>query len=174
MYTFLAELWQKWLTADAVQTVKKGGYYTQLIKPGLRLIAMNNNDCNIFNFWILYSVEEVAQKLQWLHDTLLMAEENDEKVHILAHIGSGEGSCFMYWGREYRRIIERFRDTVTAQFNGHSHYDEFNVYYEKNNVSNAVNVAWNGGSVTTYYNLNPNYVVYAVDGENYVRFFSGI
>lgn len=51
------------------------------------------------------------------------------------------------------------------QFNGHTHYDEFNVFYKD---KEPINVAYNGGSVTTYYYMNPNYRVYTVDPQNYV------
>jgi len=159
------------LPESTQQTIRKGGYYTLLIKPGLRLIALNNNDCYIFNWWVLYSIEDIQKQLQWLHDTLLNAEKNNERIHILAHIPSGEGSCFKYWSREYRRVIERFYGIISAQFNGHSHYNEFNVFYETNNINNPINVAWNGGSITTYYDVNPNYIIYYVDADNFVSIF---
>lgn len=157
-----------WLPSDTMDTIKAGGYYTTLIRPGLRLIGLNNNDCYRYNWWLFYGVDNVAKQLQWLHDTLLNAEKNNEKVHILVHIASGEGSCYSFWSREYRRVIARFYQIISAQFNGHSHVDEFNVFYDSNNVNNAINVAWNGGSVTTFNYLNPNYNVYWTDDELFV------
>ena len=136
--------------------------------PGLRLIALNNNNCYVFNWWVLYSIDEIKDQLQWLHDTLLIAENRGEKVHILAHIASGEGSCFSYWSREYRRVVERFSETISGQFNGHSHFNEFNIFYSLKDISKPVSVAWNGGSITTYTDVNPNYNVYYVDTINYV------
>jgi len=103
--------------------------------------------------------------LQWLADTLLQAENDGEYVHILAHIPPGYEQCLTTWKREYIKIINRFAHIITAQFNGHTHNDELQLIYSKNKTNN---VAWNGGSATTYQNLNSNYKLYTVDSKNYV------
>lgn len=95
-----------------MNTVRAGGFYTVLVRPGFRIIGLNNNDCYIYNWWVMYSRAEAQSNMQWLHDTLLAAERNNEKVHILKHIPSGGGSCFKFWSREYRRIIDRFHMTI--------------------------------------------------------------
>ncbi|XP_070497838.1 sphingomyelin phosphodiesterase-like [Chironomus tepperi] len=164
LYEHAASAWASWLPASALTTVRAGGYYTVLNRPGFRIIAMNNNDCYVYNWWILYSRNEVAAQLQWLHNTLLAAEAANEYVHIVHHIPSGGGSCLRWWSREYRRIIDRFHRIISGQFMGHSHRDEFNVFYARN-TDFAVNYAWNGGATTTYSNVNPNYVVYHVDNQ---------
>lgn len=62
----------------------------------------------------------------------------------------------------------RYSNTITGIFNGHTHYDEMVLYHSKINQSKAISVAWNGGSLTTYENLNLNYRFYDVHPENYV------
>lgn len=148
---------------------------------------MNNNDCYVFNWWNMYSRSEATENLQWLHDTLLTAEQNHERVHILKHLSSGKimkyekifnscwswsggGSCFKFWSREFRRIIDRFHMIIGAQFDGHSHRDEFEVFYDNPTAQHAVNVAWVGGAATSFVGLNPNYVLYSVDRVHYVSF----
>jgi len=115
----------------------------------------------------MYSRTEIASAMQWVHNTLLTAEQNNERVHILAHIPTGGGSCYQFWSRQYRRIIDRFHNIIGAQFNGHSHRDEFEINYDVATGSHAVNVAWNGGSATAYTNVNPNYRLYYVDRTHY-------
>lgn len=89
---------------------------------------------------------------------------------MLAHVPSGEGSCYKFHSREYRRIIERFHQTISAQFNGHTHLDEFSIFYTAgSNAAHAVSVAWNGGGTTPYHWINPNYILYYVDRQIYVR-----
>lgn len=122
-YRFIADEWNDWLPSEARDTIEEDGFYTVLAQDGLRIIAINNNDCYTYNFWLLYNASYPAKQLQWLHDTLLEAERNEENVHILAHIPSGEGGCYNTWAREYRRIVDRFWDTISAQFNGHTHRD---------------------------------------------------
>jgi len=107
--------------------------------------------------------------LQWLADTLLQAEKDGEYVHILAHIPPGYEQCLTTWKRENIKIINRFAHIITAQFNGHTHNDELQLIYSKDKINN---VAWNGGSATTYQNLNSNYKLYTIDSKNYVSIIS--
>lgn len=65
-------------------------------------------------------------------------------------------------------IIFRFENTVTAIFNGHTHNDQFHVYYAMEEPTRPISVAVNGGSVTQYSDLNSNYKLYSVDSATYV------
>lgn len=49
---------------------------------------------------------------------------------------------------------------------------EFNVFYARDHPNDAINVAWNGGSATTYSFVNPNYRIYTVETETFVKFYS--
>lgn len=97
LYDYTASAWSQWLPSESLETVKKGGYYTTLILPGFRLIVLNNNICYTYNFWILSGSDTMKEQLQWLHNTLLLAEENNEKVHIMRHIPLGLAGCFRFW-----------------------------------------------------------------------------
>ncbi|XP_058060620.1 sphingomyelin phosphodiesterase 1-like [Anopheles bellator] len=164
LYNFIIRQWADWLPMDKVRaTLAEGGYYTVRTPYGVRLIGLNNNPCFVHNFWLFYSLDYFLPQLQWLHDTLLEAERANERVHILAHVPSYDDSCFIGWTREYRKIVERFAHIIAAQFNGHSHVDEFNLYYARNDPSRPISVAWNGGSTTTFTKLNPNYKVFQFD-----------
>lgn len=168
MYNLLADSWSRWLPADAVRSVRLQGYYTVLLRTGLRLIGLNNNDGSTFNFWLLYDSRFTRRQLQWLHDTLLAAERAGERCHLLVHFPNGHRDMFRTYSREYQRIVERFWDTIGAQFNGHTHRDQYYVFYDRATSRIALNVAWNGGSATTYSNVNPNYRVYSVETHTYV------
>lgn len=167
LYDYLAEEWAKWLPAAALTTVRQGGYYTVLVRPGFRIITINNNDCYTYNWWLIYEPTFPRAQLQWLHDTLLAAEAAGEKVHILGHVPPGDSTCFKVYSREYRRIVERFWNTISAQFAGHTHADEFNIFYSRSNPTQALNVMWNGGSTTAFNDVNPNYRTYTMDTSTY-------
>lgn len=172
LYNLLADTWVEefGLPEETKETIKIGGYYTVSPKKGFRIISINNNDCYTFNWWLFYDPGYLVQPLQWLHDTLEAAEKNNEKVHLLAHVPSGAGSCWHVWSREYVKIIERYRHTISAIFNGHTHLDEMNNFYsEKGHY--AVNIGWNGGSLTPFSYTNPNYRLYTCDPEEMVRFY---
>lgn len=48
-----------------------------------------------------------AQQLEWLVDVLKNAEEQNEKVHILAHVPPGQNDCIDVWKNNYYKIITR-------------------------------------------------------------------
>jgi hypothetical protein len=101
---------------------------------------------------------------------LLEAEKAGEKVHILAHIPNGDEDYHKPCSREFRRVVDRFHNTIVAQFNGHTEFFGLNIFYQSNDVSKPVNLAWNGGSLATFSNVNRNYVVYNVDPVSYVSY----
>ncbi|CAG0912348.1 unnamed protein product [Notodromas monacha] len=63
---------------------------------------------------------------------------------------------------EHFRVC-RFRDTVTGQFYGHTHYDDVQIFYDKD--SQPFNVAYVGPSVTPFVGINPAYRVYTMDAD---------
>lgn len=134
--------------------------------PGFRIISINSNVAYYYNFWLIYDDYDPYGQLQWLSDTLYLAEQNNETVHILSHVPSG-GDMLAVWAREYRRIINRFSHIITGHFNGHTHIDQFVIYYNDN--EEPTNVAFNGASVTSYTDTNPSYKIYTVDTKTIVR-----
>jgi sphingomyelin phosphodiesterase len=68
------------------------------------------------------------------------------------------------WSRAYYEIVNRYENTIAAQFFGHTHFDQFKIYYDLVNTSRAVNIAYITPSVTTYSDLNPAYRIYTIDG----------
>lgn len=128
--------------------------------------------------WNVYDDKDMITQLEWLRDTLTAAEMDHEKVHILAHVPPNTSSCIRAWNREYNKLILQFAHIISGQFNGHTHTDEFTLYYskEKDKAPVPVNVAWNGGSGTTFIGLNSNYRMYTaerntfevVDQETYI------
>lgn len=114
-------------------------------------------------------------QMQWLHDTLFAAESSGENVHILGHVPPNTASCVFPWNREYDKIVRRFAHIISGQFFGHTHRDEFNVFYLKDDHSKnaAVNVAWNAGSGTNFVGFNSNYRIYYAEPTKYVSVLLG-
>ncbi len=61
-------------------------------------------------------------------------------------------------------IVFRYENTIIGQFNGHTHTDEFRMYYDEETLTRPVGVAYVGGAVTTFDASNPNYRIYTMDG----------
>lgn len=122
-------------------------------------------------------------QLEWLRDTLIEAESNGDKVHIVGHVPPNTASCIRAWNREYNKLIRRFTNIISGQFNGHTHTDEFTLFYSElnsdsmantntnsnnnNSSTSAINVAWNGGSGTSFIGFNSNYRLYTIDANTY-------
>ncbi|OXB54397.1 hypothetical protein ASZ78_013845 [Callipepla squamata] len=146
LYDAMAEAWQHWLPPAALRTLRwvrgtwAAGFYTAAVWPGLRLVSLNMNFCSQANFWLLINSTDPAGQLQWL-------------VHIIGHIPPAH--CMRSWSWNYYRIVNRFEGTIAAQFFGHTHVDEFEMFYDEETLTRPVSVAFVAPSVTTYINLNP-------------------
>jgi len=163
LYDELDREWQRWLPATASATVRRGAFYSVLVKPGFRIVSLNMNYCNNKNWWLLLNATDPAQELSWLVYELQAAELNQEKVHILGHIPPGHTDCLAVWAKNYYRIVDRYSATVSAQFFGHTHYDEFSL---TGSGVNASGVMYIGPSITPYPSLNPGYRLYHVEKQH--------
>ncbi|CAM9514869.1 unnamed protein product [Lampetra fluviatilis] len=163
LYDAMAKAWSHWLPSDALVTLRFGGFYTVLAKPGLRVVSLNMNFCSVENFWLAINDTDPAGQLQWFVDVLQAAENNGEKVHVIGHIAPG--LCRKTWSWNYYHIINRYESTIAAQFFGHVHTDQFEMFYDEETLSRPLGVAYLSPSVTTYWDLNPGYRVYEIDGD---------
>ncbi|KAH1003584.1 hypothetical protein HUJ04_003485 [Dendroctonus ponderosae] len=166
LYDELDAQWRKWLPSSVSNTVRRGAFYSVLVRPGFRLISLNMNYCNNKNWWLLLNSTDPATELQWFIYELQSAEFNGEKVHVIGHIPPGHSDCLKVWSRNYYAIISRYESTIISQFFGHTHYDEFEVFYDHTDLARPINVAYVGPSVSPYYDLNPGYRIYYVDGDH--------
>ncbi|XP_050717172.1 sphingomyelin phosphodiesterase-like isoform X1 [Eriocheir sinensis] len=165
LYEELEYQWLRWLPQESSPTIRKGAFYSVLVRPGFRIISLNMNYCNNKNWWLLLNSTDPAQELQWLIYELQSAEDRGEKVHLLGHIPPGHQDCLKVWSHNYYTIVNRYEATITAQFFGHTHFDEFELFYDERNRHRVTNIAYIGPSVTSYYKLNPGYRIYTVEGD---------
>ena len=68
-------------------------FFQILVKDKLRVISINANFCNNFNFWLLLNFKDPHKHLHWLYRQLHKAEIKKERVFILGHIAPGTHSC---------------------------------------------------------------------------------
>ncbi|XP_076128668.1 cyclic GMP-AMP phosphodiesterase SMPDL3A [Alosa pseudoharengus] len=133
IYQAVAKLWAGWLKPEALATLREGGFYSQLVRPQLRLVSLNT---------ILYygpnnvteNMTDPAGQLKWLQNTLEASRQNMEKVYIIAHVPIGYLPYAMDTTamREVynERLVEMFRDysdLISGQFYGHTHRDSIMV-----------------------------------------------
>ncbi|XP_022913387.1 sphingomyelin phosphodiesterase-like [Onthophagus taurus] len=166
LYDTLSVNWRKWLPSSINSTVIHGAFYSVLLRPGFRLISVNSNYCISLSWFLVVNSTDPAQELKWLVYELEQAENAGEKVHIIGHIPPGDSDCLKVWSRNFYKIIDRFEDTVKAQFYGHTHSDQFEVFYDTTSFKRATNIAFIAPSVTTFEHHNPGYRIYYVDGDH--------
>ncbi|XP_037296456.1 sphingomyelin phosphodiesterase 1 isoform X2 [Manduca sexta] len=166
LYDAIAEKWGFYLTDKAKELIRERGEFSIQVRPGLRAIALNNNVAYKYNWWLVYDPLDAKKHLDWLVQELYEAEKAGEKVHILAHIPPGVHDLSHTWTREYNRIVNRFSSTIAAEFNGHTHSDEFKIFYDSE--GRPINMAWGGGSATAYTFYNLNYKIAAIDTQTFM------
>ncbi|KAI0218479.1 hypothetical protein L0F63_005459, partial [Massospora cicadina] len=174
LYSFLADVWKDWLPLESQRKLKELGVYTVKAFPGLKVISLNTNMCYILNFWLVSSLPRDGQDpdsiLHWLIKELQDSEDKGEKVYIIGHIPPSHPDCFRYWSDQFHQIVNRYHHIISGQFYGHTHLDQFQLFYRsqaEKAKDNAIGVAYIGPSVTTFEHLNPGFRIYEVEPETF-------
>uniref|UniRef100_A0A4W6F737 Sphingomyelin phosphodiesterase acid like 3A n=1 Tax=Lates calcarifer TaxID=8187 RepID=A0A4W6F737_LATCA len=177
IYKAAAQLWKPWLQAEALLTLSQGGFYSQLVKPGLRLISLNT---------ILYygpnkvteNMTDPAGQFEWLEKTLEKAAQSLEKVYIIAHVPVG----YLPFARNTtaireshnERLVAIFReysDVIAGHFYGHTHRDSIMVLLDQQ--GKPVNSLFVSPAVTPIkhvlepYSNNPAFRMYLYNTKDY-------
>lgn len=124
--------------------------------------------CYCDNFYTLYDQGQYdkGSQLAFLDTELAKAEANGEYVWIISHVAPGDADCGPNWSNMYSQIIQRYQATISAQFYGHTHRDEFSVFYPDKTPSSSSQPFSFGllaPSQTTYTDLNIGFRVYSID-----------
>ena len=70
------------------------GYYSSFNpKFNLKVIVLNTQACDVFNFFLLKNPTDPVDMLAWMRGELYDAENNDQAVYIIGHIPPGSGFC---------------------------------------------------------------------------------
>jgi sphingomyelin phosphodiesterase len=161
----LASSWA--LPASAKQTLRTGGYYAVPIVPGLKLISMTTFWWDNFNFYLWFNDDLGAPFIAWLAAELQQSEASGEKVVLIGHIPPNMGveerpSSVL---KRFVSVIARYNASIVANLYGHTHYDEFQL------LSNAQQVpfgmAYIAPSLTTFVHINPSYRIYEMDAKTF-------
>lgn len=106
----------------------------------------------------------------WMIEELQKAEDAGERVWIVGHVLSGwDGTNPLPNPTDlFYQIVDRYSPHVIANiFFGHTHEDQFMVYYANNgtvqNADNALTTGWIMPSITPLTNLNSGFRLYEVD-----------
>eukprot|EP00698_Gefionella_okellyi_P024910 TRINITY_DN8933_c0_g1_i2.p1 TRINITY_DN8933_c0_g1~~TRINITY_DN8933_c0_g1_i2.p1 ORF type:complete len:387 (+),score=48.61 TRINITY_DN8933_c0_g1_i2:162-1322(+) len=84
----LADMWAEWLSPDADRTFRNAGFYSMLVQPGVRVLAINSQFGYLFNWYTLLPDGKALaqQQFDFMVDTLEAARQAGEKILIHAHV----------------------------------------------------------------------------------------
>ena len=75
LYNGVDNNWPNWDQDWDWEMFLKNGFYTTLIKPGLRLISLNTNFCSGHNIFLFLNFSDPADQLKWLTQQLTRSEQ---------------------------------------------------------------------------------------------------
>lgn len=163
---FLASAWKDYLNGAALETVEYGAYYSQIIRPGLRLISFNSIYCDTSNLWAILNQTDHANQFVWLKQTLQNARDWNEKVFIAGHIVFTD--YFPQCTKWYHQLAAEYSDVIVAHFFGDRHTDEFRLIRDLQDSSKIVGNLYVMPSINPHDNLNPSFRLYQFDpAQNY-------
>lgn len=163
------QMWQDWLTPEAYEKFGEYGYYSQPIQllngksmpEGSRVIAYNTQACNSLNWYIWGQREDPGHQFAWLEQELLDTEAQGGLAFLISHYTPQQ--CQHQFGARYRALMERFQNVVRFTMHGHTHTSYYEVVQSYSNPGTPVMLANVGGSVTTYTQQNPSYMMIEFD-----------
>ncbi|KAJ8270738.1 hypothetical protein GJAV_G00118680 [Gymnothorax javanicus] len=177
IYQAVSKLWEPWLQPDALLTFRKGGFYSQVISPNLRLVSLNTNLYYSPNK-VTVNMTDPAGQFEWLEDTLETCRQSNEKAYIIAHVPIGYlpyalGTTAMRepYNEKLVEIFREFSDVVAGQFYGHTHRDSMMVLLD--HKGQPVNSAFVTPAVTPFrhaselYSNNPGFRMYFYKPQDY-------
>uniref|UniRef100_A0A671P1Q5 Sphingomyelin phosphodiesterase acid like 3A n=1 Tax=Sinocyclocheilus anshuiensis TaxID=1608454 RepID=A0A671P1Q5_9TELE len=159
IYDAVAKLWSPWLNPEAVATLQKGGFYSLVIKPGLRLVSLNTNLYYSPN-QVTVNMTDPAGQFQWLQGTLELSRQKMEMFYVIAHVPIES------YNEQLVKIFRNYSDVVQGQFYGHTHRDSIMFWKPVNSifVTPAVTTI---KSLLEPFSNNPGVRAYLYYPENY-------
>ncbi|KAI0083450.1 sphingomyelin phosphodiesterase [Irpex rosettiformis] len=166
--------WEQWIGGVAAQEVHdiSGSYGAVVPGTQLRIISMNTQYWYKQNFWLYDQNNQVPDPnglLAFLVSQLQAAEDAGQRAWIIGHIPSGKSDFPHDQSNYYDQIVQRYKNTIAAQFFGHSHKDEFEIAYSdwNNQTADTADSIEFIGPALTPTSGNPAFKLYDVDPDTF-------
>nr|XP_033794073.1 acid sphingomyelinase-like phosphodiesterase 3a isoform X2 [Geotrypetes seraphini] len=182
IYAAVAKLWRPWLTDEAISTLNKGGFYSQIYQSQttqqpLRIISLNTNLYYSPN-QVTVNMTDPANQFEWLEDTLESSFQKNEKVYIIAHVPIGYlpyvrnvTAMRKCYNERLVMLFRKYSSIIAGQFYGHIHRDSLMVLLDEKGI--PVNSLFVAPAVTPIKNFlhvdsnNPGIRLYQYDPSDY-------
>ena len=192
-YDLLSSIWHDnaWLNStESAFAAAHYGAYAHTTADGLRVISINTDfwyKNNVFNYWN-FTNPDTSGVLAFLANELSACESRGQRAWVIGHVLSGydgtdtlpNASALFY------SIVRRFSPrTIAGIFFGHTHKDQFQIFYDflpnsasvKNgktyrdttmiDYTKPLMTAFIGPSITPLTGYNSGYQLYQVDRSTF-------
>lgn len=170
------EIWEPLAKfTDNGNGVQNGGYYTKLLRPGLRLLVFNSNYMYTFNWYNSLNFQtrlglpptpsEATLMDTFMRQQLTNARIAGEKVILVGHHPPGGADYIISRSRLYERLVLDFSDIIVLQPTGHTHTDEFRMIYDESKVPKSV--VYVSPSMTSNGKKNPSMRIFYLDPDSF-------
>ena len=159
VYSTIASEWREFVTEESVKTLNHSGFYTELIAPGLRLVALNTNIYYQDNLIVSRSLEDPAGQLAWMKNILENARKNNERVLLTAHVPPGK-DFWAEFNKIYLKAFSGYNDVLVGAFYGHTHQEKFRIVKDVAEEGEGAHISFITSSVSPKYNVNPSVTLY--------------
>ncbi|KAI8345846.1 Metallo-dependent phosphatase-like protein [Mortierella sp. GBAus27b] len=180
LYEHVAGIWEKnnWITSiEADYARSHNAMYMTRPMPGLKLITINTDMYYVRNFYTMLDTDQDDPN-GLFHDLILELQDSEDRnergkfgLWIMGHMAPVTKSLPRS-SSMFQRVVARYSPHVIAGiFSGHFHQDKFVVMHdpdaEEENEESAVNVVYQGPSVTPLDRSNPAIRWYDVDAKTF-------
>ncbi|KAI0205119.1 Metallo-dependent phosphatase-like protein [Astrocystis sublimbata] len=168
LYNVLSVSWNRWIGPDAASKAREfGAYSAKHPDRNIRVISLSTNLYYVHNYWLYQDPmdKDPSGQLTWLVGELDAAEKAGERVYIMGHMAPGARDAFHDVSNYFDQIVNRYEATIAALFFGHTHLDEFEIFYSnysQQTAENAIAVAYIAPSMTPT-SGHPAFRVYDID-----------
>ncbi|KFQ10537.1 Acid sphingomyelinase-like phosphodiesterase 3a, partial [Leptosomus discolor] len=184
VYNAVADFWKPWLTDEAINTFRKGGFYTQLFEssgssPPVRIISLNTNLYYSPNS-VTVNITDPANQFAWLEEVLETSSQKKEKVYIIGHVPIGylpyarnTTAIRECYNERLVKIFRKYSSVIAGQFFGHTHRDSIMVLLDEEGSGDDTLVFLVASSIKQKKNLSQ-HVKYSMETatKSFEYFFS--
>jgi sphingomyelin phosphodiesterase len=168
VYDALSADWKQWIGASAAaQADQYGAYSYKVPNLNIKIISFNTNFYYKENFWLYEATLEYDPngQLAWLVSELQAAETAGQRVYLIGHMPMGANDAFHDGSNYFGQILNRYDATISANFFGHTHRDEFQIGYSnyKSQSAQTANSMSYIAPALTPTSGSPAFRVYSVD-----------
>ncbi|EDR28389.1 sphingomyelin phosphodiesterase, putative [Entamoeba dispar SAW760] len=183
LFRYAAKKYSRWLPQSALETFKRGGYYTKEIlgtgeEEKTYVVVLNTVLYYTFNKLTENDTDPIEQ-FKWFKETMDKYTEENKKVIVAAHICPGVSERYNWSEQMYNQYDDKLIDLITQYSNitigmicGHLHLDTYRIMQSKDKKKTVI--GYLSPSLDTYLGINPSIRLYDIKGniiQSYINYY---